>query len=34
MGHILGGSIDTYFDKTKIDELRKEDAKLLFKPQE
>ena len=34
MGHILGGSMDTYFDKTKIDELRKEYAKLLFKPQE
>jgi hypothetical protein len=34
MGHILGGSMDTYFDKTKIDELRKEYAKLVFKPQE
>lgn len=34
MGHILGGSMDTYFDKTKIDELRKEYAKLLFKPRE
>jgi integrase len=34
MGHILGGSMDTYFDKTKIDELRKEYAKLVFKPHE
>jgi len=34
MGHILAGSMDTYFDKTKFDELRKEYAKLLFKPQE
>jgi integrase len=34
MGHILGGSMDTYFDKTKFDELRKEYVKLLFKPQE
>jgi hypothetical protein len=34
MGHILGGSMDTYFDKTKIDELRKEYAKLIFKPQQ
>jgi len=34
MGHILGGSMDTYFDKTKIEELRKEYAKLTFKPQE
>jgi len=34
MGHILGGSMDTYFDKTKIDELRKEYAKLMFKPHE
>lgn len=34
MGHILGGSMDTYFDKTKIEELRKEYAKLIFKPQE
>ena len=34
MGHILGGSMDTYFDKTKVDELRKEYAKLVFKPQE
>jgi integrase len=34
MGHILGGSMDTYFDKTKVDELRKEYAKLIFRPQE
>lgn len=34
MGHILRGSMDTYFDKTKNDELRKEYAKLIFKPQE
>lgn len=34
MGHILAGSMDTYYDKTKIEELRKEYAKLLFKPQE
>jgi integrase len=34
MGHILGGSMDTYFDKTKVDELRKEYAKLVFKPHE
>jgi site-specific recombinase XerD len=34
MGHILGGSMDTYFDKTKTDELRKEYAKLMFKPKE
>jgi integrase len=33
MGHILGGSMDTYFDKTKIDELRKEYAKLIFRPE-
>jgi integrase len=33
MGHILGGSMDTYYDKTKIDELRKEYAKLIFKPE-
>jgi integrase len=31
MGHILGGSMDTYYDKTKTDELRKEYAKLIFK---
>jgi integrase len=34
MGHILGGSMDTYYDKTKTEELRKEYAKLIFKPQE
>lgn len=34
MGHILGGSMDTYFDKTKIEELRKEYSKLIFKPLE
>lgn len=34
MGHILAGSMDTYFDKSKADELRKEYARLLFKPQE
>jgi integrase len=34
IGHILGGSMDTYFDKTKVDELRKEYAKLIFRPQE
>ncbi|MGD0028495.1 MAG: tyrosine-type recombinase/integrase [Candidatus Bathyarchaeia archaeon] len=34
MGHILGGSMDTYFDKTKVDQLRKEYAKLMFKPYE
>lgn len=33
MGHILSGSMDTYYDKTKIDELRKEYSKLIFKPQ-
>jgi len=33
MGHILARSMDTYFDKSKADELRKEYAKLLFKPQ-
>jgi integrase len=33
MGHILGGSMDTYYDKTKTDELRKEYAKLVFKPE-
>lgn len=34
IGHILGGSMDTYFDKTKIEDLRKEYAKLIFRPQE
>jgi integrase len=34
MGHILPGSQDTYYDKTKIEELRKEYAKLIFKPSE
>jgi integrase len=33
MGHTLARSMDTYFDKTKIDELRKEYAKLIFKPE-
>lgn len=33
MGHLLGGSRDTYYDKTKFDELRKEYAKLIFKPE-
>lgn len=33
MGHILGGCMDTYFDKTKTDELRREYAKLNFKPE-
>jgi len=30
MGHILAGSMDTYFDKSKVDELRKEYGKLIF----
>jgi integrase len=34
MGHILGGSMDTYFDKTKTEQLRKEYTKLMFKPME
>jgi integrase len=33
MGHILRGSMDTYYDKTKIEALRKEYAKLIFKPE-
>jgi integrase len=31
MGHILRGSMDTYFDKTKVEALRKEYSKLIFK---
>jgi integrase len=34
MGHILPRSQDTYYDKTKIEELRKEYSKLIFKSQE
>jgi transcriptional regulator with XRE-family HTH domain len=30
MGHILSGSINTYFDKTKVEALRKEYSKLIF----
>lgn len=33
MGHILAGSMDTYYDKSKVDELRKEYGKLVFTPQ-
>jgi len=33
MGHILAGSQDTYYDKTKIDELRNKYAKIEFFPQ-
>jgi len=33
MGHILPGSQDTYYDKTKIDELRNKYAKIEFFPQ-
>jgi heterodisulfide reductase subunit A-like polyferredoxin len=33
MGHILSGSMDTYYHKTKIDELRREYAKLNLKPE-
>lgn len=30
MGHILPGSMDTYYDKTKVEKLREEYAKLIF----
>jgi hypothetical protein len=33
MGHILPGSQDTYYDKTKISELREKYAKIVFFPQ-
>jgi len=32
MGHILAGSMDTYFDKSKVNELRREYSKLIFTP--
>jgi len=32
MGHILHGSMDAYYDKTKIDELREQYSKLIFSP--
>lgn len=32
MGHILAGSMDTYFDKSKVDEMRKEYSGLVFTP--
>lgn len=32
MGHILAGSMDTYYNKSNVDQLRKEYAKLVFKP--
>jgi integrase len=31
-GHILPGSQDTYFDKTKIEELRAKYSKMIFEP--
>lgn len=31
-GHTLPGSQDTYFDKTKIDQMRKKYAKMIFEP--
>jgi|GEM_PF-478185 integrase len=34
MGHILAGSMDTYYDKTKVDQLRMEYKKLVFTPQD
>ncbi len=33
MGHILSGSQDTYYDKTKIEEMRAKYAKLVFDEQ-
>jgi hypothetical protein len=33
MGHILPESQDTYYDKTKISELREKYAKIVFFPQ-
>lgn len=32
MGHVLPGSQDTYYDKTKIEEMREKYAKLVFEP--
>ena len=32
MGHLLPGSQDTYYDKTKIEEMREKYAKLVFEP--
>ena len=33
MGHILPGTQDTYYDKTKVDELRRKYAKVNFFPE-
>jgi len=33
MGHILPGSQDTYYDKTKVEDLRRKYAKVVFFPQ-
>jgi len=32
MGHLLPGTQDTYYDKTKIEEMREKYAKLVFEP--
>jgi len=32
MGHVLPGSQDAYYDKTKIEEMRQKYAKLVFEP--
>jgi hypothetical protein len=34
MGHLLGGSSEYYYDKTKIEEKRKDYARLIFTPVE
>jgi integrase len=34
MGHVLPGAMDTYYDKSKIGELRKEYSKLMFTPRD
>jgi len=34
MGHVLPGSMDTYFDKSKTEELREEYSKLIFTPRD
>ena len=33
MGHILPGSQDPYFDKTKVEELRERFSRLIFRPE-
>lgn len=34
MGHVLPGAMDTYYDKSKVGELRKEYSRLMFTPRD